>query len=217
MFRIACDSKFGKRARIVRAVGHPRMPWLSCANWLLVILVGMTVGLAGCREGEKQNRWLPAPVDRQPPYDLSGKGLVAWGDSFKMATINESNHELHQCIILGVDTPKPGQLFYNQATEATKKMIRHKMLTLRVMRRDYLNHECVFVYEGKLNVGLELVRQGWAWYDGEEFDGAEAYQEAEAQAREKKIGLWTQDDPVPPWEFYEQQQKKFKERLDGVK
>lgn len=192
--------------------------WLSgrrirCLDSTLLALIALNALVIGCRDGENQNRWMPAPVTAQPPYRVIGQGALAWGDTFKMLSKTEETQELHQCVLLGIDTPKPGQKFYTQATATIREMIRRKPVELHVVRRDRLNHECGFVYQGDLDVGLELIRLGLGWYDGEEFDGAQTYRDAEAAARKKRIGLWVDNDPIPPWEFHEREQSKMKEKL----
>lgn len=60
--------------------------------------------------------------------------------------------------------------------------------------------------ENKIDAGLFLINQGLAWhykkYQKEQTkNDREAYSQAELLAREKKIGLWTDANPVAPWDF----------------
>ena len=54
---------------------------------------------------------------------------------------------------------------------------------------------------------LEMIQQGYAWYNPLT-EKNPVYQQAEAQARQNKLGLWSQPDPVSPWVWRKQQQKK---------
>ncbi len=53
---------------------------------------------------------------------------------------------------------------------------------------------------GNLNVNKELLRQGMAWHY-KYFNKDEELAELEQEAREKKIGLWSQPNPIAPWDF----------------
>ena len=43
---------------------------------------------------------------------------------------------------------------------------------------------------GEFNLGVELTKRGWGLYNGESFDGAEQLIEAQAYAKENKLGIW---------------------------
>ena len=47
------------------------------------------------------------------------------------------------------------------------------------------------------------MREGWAWAYKEYLRGpyVSEFISAEREAREKKLGLWQQSNPKPPWEF----------------
>jgi len=48
-----------------------------------------------------------------------------------------------------------------------------------------------------------MVREGWAWANREYLRGpyVSEFINAEREARERKLGLWQQSNPQPPWEF----------------
>lgn len=58
---------------------------------------------------------------------------------------------------------------------------------------------------------IELLEQGLAWYTGEQFPGSETYEAAMEAAKAAKRGLWSQPDPVPPWEFYQKVEGKLRD------
>jgi micrococcal nuclease len=62
------------------------------------------------------------------------------------------------------------------------------------------------VYVNGIDSGLELLRQGLAWVYTRYLPEASAdiqasYRQAEAEAREERRGLWSDPDPLPPWEW----------------
>jgi endonuclease YncB( thermonuclease family) len=55
-------------------------------------------------------------------------------------------------------------------------------------------------------VNLTLVRDGLCWWYRKYADEQSAvdrvlYEDAERQARRKRLGLWSDPNPVPPWEW----------------
>ena len=55
------------------------------------------------------------------------------------------------------------------------------------------------VYEGQ-DLSLALIRQGLAWHY-KEYSSDQLLADAEDQARASRLGIWSQPDPIPPWEF----------------
>lgn len=166
---------------------------------LLLCLVSL-----GCGPNLKA---IPTPLHDPVEQVLEGRIRRIWGgDNFEFGEA----FELHYILIRGVDTPKPGQPFYNEAREFLTKSVRGKTARLEIVGRDELMCEFADVFvlpknEGDLekDMGLELIKAGLGWYDGMEFDKADEYREAEKEARFKRAGLWVQENPVAPWEFEE--------------
>lgn len=50
------------------------------------------------------------------------------------------------------------------------------------------------------NVNMELVKAGYAWHY-KKYSSDMAYDEVEIIARQNKLGLWADSNPVPPWEW----------------
>lgn len=64
---------------------------------------------------------------------------------------------------------------------------------------------CKVTVDG-VDLGLALIQQGYAWHfkkyqRTQPKPDRAVYSEAEDAAREKRIGLWRDADPVPPWDW----------------
>lgn len=171
------------------------------------LVCAMLFGLAiGC-EPMRHNSF-PPPLKDSAERVLEGHvGRIWGGDNFEI----REEMELHYILIRGVDTPKVGQDYYDEAFQLFTKSVRGQKTRVEIVGRDELMREFadVFVLPKKesdlrKDMGLELIKAGLGWYDGMEFDKAKEYREAEKQAREKKIGLWADPNPVPPWDFEEE-------------
>ena len=151
---------------------------------------------------------VPAGVRAESSAHLSGYlGRVWGGDNFEFGDASD----LHYFFITGVDCPEPGQPFYKESKAFLEKNYRHKILEFTIDGYDDWKREsghAIYVDEKgrSIDVGLSLIENGLAWYDGNEFEGAQAYRAAFENAKREKIGLWAQPDPTPPWEFYHRQQ-----------
>ena len=151
---------------------------------------------------------IPASLRANSSANLVGYIGRAWGgDNFEFG----DSSALHYFFITGVDCPEPGQPFFNRAKQFLLKRYRDKILELTIDDYDDLKREfghAIHIDEEGVatDVGLDLIKHGMAWYDGNEFEGSEAYREAFEDAKREKIGLWAQPNPLPPWEFYNKQQ-----------
>ena len=115
--------------------------------------------------------------------------------------------------LYGIDAPETTQKYGKEATEKLIELLRPvNMVSVNIMDKDrygrYIatvhanDDDMVYVksYGGvRGNVGLILVDQGLAWHykkysDSKELEAAENY------AKTNKLGLWSEEDPTPPWE-----------------
>jgi len=114
--------------------------------------------------------------------------------------------------IAGIDAPecahfgRPAQPYSSEALEFLSSYILGRRVRARIYRRDQYDRVVATVWVRRWllfrrDVGLEMLQRGLATtYEaktGAEFGGAdveEQYRAAEAQAREKRKGLWSQAD-----------------------
>ncbi len=191
------------------------MPLIK-ANFILTSVAFLVLF---CLLGCEQSRSLPAPLLENSEYELEGRVRRLWGgDSFEFGEVDE----LHCIMIRGVDTPKPGQQYFDDAKAHLAKLLRKRIARISIVSRDSMMREFADVHSRpktagnatlaeyantpdgiEINVGLSLIQEGLGWYDGMEFEGAEAYKQAELAAREARLGIWVQENPVPPWDFEE--------------
>lgn len=86
---------------------------------------------------------------------------------------------------------------------ALSNMVLHRQVKLDIMKIDHHGRMVAVVYAGSKNINLEMIAEGWAWAaeNLKKHSDAQEYFHAEEQARAKRVGLWAQDNPQPPWEF----------------
>jgi micrococcal nuclease len=101
-----------------------------------------------------------------------------------------------------------GQPYSREAFIALANKILHQQVKLEILRIVSSPHPpnlraIATVRMAGRNINIEMVAEGMGWAS-RTFPGqpcAAEYVHAQEHARAGKLGLWTQNNPVPPWEF----------------
>jgi endonuclease YncB( thermonuclease family) len=98
---------------------------------------------------------------------------------------------------------KPGQPYGEEAHQTLNSKVYGKSIKLDIMAVDQYKRSVGIVYLNGKNINQEMVAEGYAWAYRQYLDRPHAseYIELEEQARAKRLGLWEQSNPRPPWEF----------------
>jgi micrococcal nuclease len=95
---------------------------------------------------------------------------------------------------IGLNTPERGRPFYEEATEANRKLVKDQEVRLEfdTVQVDQYGRTLAYVFEGETFVNLELLRQGYAnvFTVPPNVKYEERFREAEREAREAGRGLW---------------------------
>lgn len=135
---------------------------------------------------------------------LSGRVVgVADGDT---VTVLVNEHDQYRIRIMGIDAPEKKQPFGQKAKAKMSEMVFDKDVVVEWSKKDRYGRTVGLVVVDGQDAGLELLRAGLAWhykqYQREQAaDDRERYSAAEDAARAAHVGLWTDADPVPPWEW----------------
>lgn len=137
-------------------------------------------------------------------YDISGKVISVYdGDT---ATILTDGNLQVKVRFNGIDAPEAKQDFGNRSKQNLSRMIAGKNVTAHCPKIDKYGRSVCTVFDGETDINLEQIKGGFAWHykkyavEQNESD-REIYAEAENAAREQKLGLWSQKNPTPPWDW----------------
>lgn len=106
----------------------------------------------------------------------------------------------------GVDAPEsawpdmwPAQPFSAEAKKFIIEQVAGKQVTVRLKNDETYNRAVGEVFIGGKSMSHALLQRGLAWWNRkyEPYDTVLRRLQEEAQAA--KIGLWSQENPVPPW------------------
>ena len=131
----------------------------------------------------------------------SGKitGIID-GDSLRIMRPGFGEVELR---LYGIDAPEFKQAFGRAAKKHLASVLSRHMATIKTLDRDKHGRSVVILWQNGRNVNEIMVRDGYAWvyrrYCRESF--CHDWLRFEKDARLKKLGLWQEEEPVPPWEF----------------
>jgi endonuclease YncB( thermonuclease family) len=98
----------------------------------------------------------------------------------------------------GVDCPEKKQPFGFEAKDFTSAMVQGKII--KVVPVQNSRHEMFKVYVGDKSLNEELLKAGFAWCKIAD-SSDEKLVKMEESARQDRKGLWSKDNPVPPWVF----------------
>ncbi len=137
---------------------------------------------------------------------------VADGDTL---TVLDDQHRQHKVRLAGIDAPERGQPFGKRAAAELVSLAKNKRVTVDWTKTDRYRRLIGVVWvapidcsicKPTLDVGLALIGDGLAWhyraYERDQSrDDRRDYRQAEADARSRQAGLWTDTDPTAPWDW----------------
>jgi micrococcal nuclease len=140
---------------------------------------------------------------------MSGRVVrVVDGDTLVLLV---AGHEQERIRLAGIDCPERKQAFGTKAKEALARLAAGEQVTVEWEKRDRYGRIVGKIVYGGHDVDLALVREGMCWwyrkYAREQTRADRVlYEDAEAKARKKRLGLWRDPEPVPPWEWRKEHQ-----------
>src|SRR5262245_8654538 len=101
---------------------------------------------------------------------------------------------------------RTARAFGERSKQNLSELVYQKRVEARCHKKDRYGREVCVVFLSLRDVGLEQIRAGMAWHFKEyqhEQPTQErlAYRDAEETAKARRVGLWHDPKPVPPWDF----------------
>lgn len=159
----------------------------------------------------------PALATTTAPQVLEGRVVaVADGDTL---TVLDSNHLQHKVRLAGIDAPERGQPFGEKSKQSLSRAVHGKDVRIEWTKRDRYGRFVAKIWVSPpeltcaqppcartLDVNLAQLTVGLAWhykeYEREQSEqDRHRYAFAEQEARARKAGLWSDANPIAPWEW----------------
>lgn len=141
---------------------------------------------------------------------LTGRVVgIADGDTLTLLDATNTQHKIR---LSGIDSPEKGQPFGQVCKKSLSDLAYDRVVAVESSKLDRYGRVIGKVLVNGQNVNLEQVRRGCGWhykkYQNEQIlDDRLSYNAAEESARAGKVGLWTDQEPVPPWEWRKARRK----------
>jgi endonuclease YncB( thermonuclease family) len=125
---------------------------------------------------------------------------------WSQGTVLDSTKTQHKIRLAGIDAPEKKQAFGQRSKESLSDLVFNREVQVETTKRDRYGREIGKVQVDGLDANLEQIKRGMAWhykaYQREQSVlDRQSYAEAEEVARGARVGLWKDDQPVPPWDF----------------
>ncbi len=132
--------------------------------------------------------------------DYAGRVIgIADGDTITVLTADKTQHRIR---LWGIDAPETGQDFGSRAKQAASGLAFGKQVTIRTRDTDRYGRTVaeVILPDGR-SMNREMVKQGMAWWYRQYAPRDSELARLETDAKAARIGLWSQPNPVPPWNW----------------
>jgi endonuclease YncB( thermonuclease family) len=150
-----------------------------------------------------------------PSFAAKITGRVVGVSDGDTITVLDANRQHHKIRLQGIDSPEKAQPFGQRSKENLSGLVFDKDVRVEWEKRDRYKRIVgkVWVQPAScptcpmtLDAGHAQITTGMAWwyrkYAGEQSpQDRGAYEFSEQEARERRVGLWADPDPVQPWEW----------------
>jgi len=129
---------------------------------------------------------------------LTGKVVsVTDGDTIKILT---KDKKLYKIRLDGIDAPEKSQAFGRKSKNNLSKLVASKIANIHYEKKDRYGRILGIVFVEGIDMNLKQLEDGYAWVYRRYCDRKDYYK-AEKYARTKKLGLWYDKHPTPPWDY----------------
>ena len=135
---------------------------------------------------------------------LEGKVVsVADGDTITVLDAEKIQYKIR---LQGIDAPEKAQAFGAKSKQTLHEMVHGKTVQISYEKSDKYGRIVGKVLLGGQDICHQQIKAGLAWHykkyqDEQPRDDRDAYHASEMAAKSQKLGLWSDLQPVAPWDF----------------
>lgn len=132
---------------------------------------------------------------------------VTDGDTLKARCGTPGHYEQISVRLGEIDAPEKRQPFGNASKNRLSDLCFSETAEISPMVHDRYGRLVARVSCRGVDVSEEMVRSGLAWFFTR-YGKDQNVKRLESIAREQRRGLWSEPDPVPPWEWRKQRRER---------
>lgn len=130
--------------------------------------------------------------------EITGKVIkIVDGDTYDLLTADKKTLRIR---MEGIDAPEKGMPFYKVSKKYLGSLCFQKDVIIKVIETDVHNRLVADTYLDNNEMGQEMIKAGLAWHF-KKYSSNETLAQLEFEARNNKVGLWTDPRPIAPWEI----------------
>jgi micrococcal nuclease len=118
------------------------------------------------------------------------------GDTYDILKDNKSE----RIRVDGIDAPEKGMPFYKVSKKYLSNLIYSKYIRIEFEKKDRYGRWVGKGYIDDLDISEEMIKAGMAWHF-KRYSDSEILSDLEIEARNNRIGLWKEPNPIAPWEI----------------
>jgi endonuclease YncB( thermonuclease family) len=139
-------------------------------------------------------------------YAKTIEGLVVGVADGDTITVLDQQKNTYKIRLQGIDAPEKKQAFGEKSKQSLHDLVHSKQVRIEYDKEDKYGRIVGKVTVDDVDVCLQQLVLGMAWhykkYQNEQSVSDRAlYSETELKSQSLKLGLWSDDTPMPPWEF----------------
>ncbi|MFT4517760.1 MAG: endonuclease YncB(thermonuclease family) [Halioglobus sp.] len=156
---------------------------------------------AGWRKATDKAEEMGVAKEGRPPrdFDLTGR-VVRIADGDTVSILDRSNKQ-HKVRLYGIDTPERDQPHGSNARRALEGLVDNKQVGVIIVEKDDYGRTVGTLYQGDTNINATMILNGHAWWYRHYAPHNRLFADAEREAKEKGLGLWSQNNPTAPWDW----------------
>ena len=135
---------------------------------------------------------------------IQGKVVsVADGDTITVLDAEKTQHKIR---LQGIDAPEKAQAFGAKSKQALYEMVHGKTVQVSFEKSDKYGRILGKVLLDGQDICHQQIKAGLAWHykkyqNQQPLVDRDAYSASETAAKSEKLGLWSDPQPVAPWDF----------------
>lgn len=135
---------------------------------------------------------------------LSGQVIaVSDGDTIGVLDARRVTHRIR---LAGIDAPELGQPFSQRSKQHLAGLVHGREVQVQWNKLDRYGRVVGKVFADDLDVCREMVAAGLAWHykayqQEQSAEDQKLYSDAEDAARQMHLGIWSEPEAMPPWEY----------------
>lgn len=135
-------------------------------------------------------------------YEIDGIRIID-GDTAEVLIVGQGSQRVR---LLGVDAPESRQAFGKASKKSLATCTTARPLQLASNKTDRYGRLVGVIYAGGIDCNLYQIQSGMAWHykayqNDQTKTDQQKYANAEQYAQTQKIGLWSDNCPIAPWNY----------------